>query len=283
MRTIGMLMMIAVSGCASTWDTVSNRQWQRDLVSRPGVALFGEDPMVTLRTNPDGAARAKAMLKLTPPDRNSPEYAEIQSMLGEAATRDPSPVVRAAAMTALGQFRDDERTINILQNAFVQSTGQGLTVAGRDLPDQPGLNLFGPSGYPPEVVTLLKTRAIEAMAKADHPAAQPFIADLAMKPLDPKTATAVDRDVRLAAVGALKSFRSGGQGGVSAQILAGVMTNEMARDTAVANRAHEGLVSLTGHSYPMSSPEWGKIVSADMKIAPEPNAIQQAAAWFKKP
>jgi hypothetical protein len=168
----------------------------------------------------------------------------------------------------------------MLQNAYAQAGGNGLTVAGRAEPNTPGLlsdrsNLFGPSGFPPEVVSLLKTRSLESMAKADHPSAQPFIADIAQRPLDPKTSTSVDRDVRLAAVAAMKEFRQPN----SAVVLAGVMTMEANRDTAIANRAHEGLISLTGHRYPMTSTEWGQVISADMKIVDEPNAIQRAAAW----
>lgn len=97
------LMAALATGCASTWDAMSSRQFRRDLVDNPVRALVvSDDPMTVLRTNPDGHARAKAMRKLVEPAANGreDEQAEAMQYLTEAATTDPSPVVRAAAIHA---------------------------------------------------------------------------------------------------------------------------------------------------------------------------------------
>jgi hypothetical protein len=282
--TLGILAGFA-TGCASTWDAASSRAFQRDLVSNPTRALFiSDDPLTVLRTNPDGVARAKAMRRLMEPAANGreDEQAEAIQYLTEAATADSSPVVRAAAIDALGRFQDP-RAFHVLAAAYAQATGtksDGKPLRSTD-PNAPGLlaersPLFGPTGFPPEVVTLLKTRALQAMAKTGQPEAFAYLADVAGKTGDPKTMTAVDRDVRLAAVKALGSIRTP----ESARLLAQVMTAEANRDTAIANRAHEGLVELTGYSYPLGSQEWDGVMQAGFDVKPEANMIQRAFGWM---
>lgn len=282
--TLGILAGFA-AGCASTWDAASSRAFQRELVSNPMRAMFvPDDPMTVLRTNPDGQARAKAIRRLEEPAASGrdDEQAEAMQYLTEAATTDTSPVVRAAAIDALGRFRDP-RAFHTLAAAYAQASGtksDGRSLRSTD-PSAPGLlaersPLFGPSGFPPEVVTLLKTRALEAMAKTGQPEAFTYLADVAGKAGDPKTMTAVDRDVRLAAVKALGTIRTP----ESAKLLAQVMSAEANRDTAMANRAHEGLVTLTGYSYPVGSPEWDGVMQAGFDVKPEANMIQRAFGWM---
>lgn len=275
------VVMIAVplTGCASTWDTATSRQFHRDLLENPVRALVvSDDPMTVLRTNPDGHARAKAMRKLVEPAANgrADEQAEALQYLTEAATADPSPVVRAAAIHALGTFQDP-KALDILKAAYAQANGTKAPVSAGGQAGTPGLladrsALFGPQGFPPEVVVLLKTRTLDAMAKSGKAEAFPFLAEVAALPDDPKTTTQVDRDVRLAAVKALGSVRTK----ESATLLAQVMAVEANRDTAIANRAHEGLVELTGHTYPVGAAEWAGVVQAGFEVRPEPNMIQRA-------
>ena len=230
------LFACLLTGCASTWDTVTNRQFHRDLLENPVRALVvSDDPMTVLRTNPDGSARAKAMRKLVEPAANgrADEQAEALQYLSDAATTDPSPVVRAAAIQALGTFQDP-RGLDILKAAYAQANGTKAPVAAGGAPNAPGLvadrsALFGPQGFPAEVVVLLKTRTLDAMAKTGRPEAFPFLAEVAALPDDPKSATQVDRDVRLAAVKALGSVRTK----ESATLLAQVMAVEANRDTAL--------------------------------------------------
>ena len=278
--TIGLLATF-LTGCASTWDTMSSHQFQRDLVSNPIRALVvSDDPMTTLRTNPDGHARSVAMRKLVEPAANgrADEQAEALQYLSDAATADTSPVVRAAAIEALGKFRDP-KAFNLLAAAYAQATGTRNELPPNRSGDSmaPGLlsdrsALFGPTGFPPEVVSLLKTRSLESMAKTGRPEAFAFLAEVANKPDDPKTATTVDRDVRLAAVKSLSKIRTK----ESATLLAQVMMAESNRDTAIANRAHEGLVELTGRSYPVGSTEWNGVVQAGFSVRPEPNTLERA-------
>jgi hypothetical protein len=273
------LIAVSLTGCASTWDTATSRQFHRDLVSNPVRALVvSDDPMTVLRTNPDGQARAKAMRRLVEPAANgrADEQAEAMQYLTEAATLDPSPVVRAAAIHALGTFQDPH-ALDVLKAAYAQATGSKTPAPAGGAPNAPGLladrsALFGPQGFPPEVVLLLKTRTLEAMAKTGRPEAFPFLAEVAALPDDAKVPSQVDRDVRLAAVKALGSVRTK----ESAALLAQVMTVEANRDTALANRAHEGLVELTGHTYPVGAAEWSGVVQAGFEVRPEPNLIQRA-------
>jgi hypothetical protein len=277
------LIAALLTGCAGTWDTMTNRQFQRDLVANPVRALVvSDDPMTVLRTNPDGHARAKAMRKLVEPASvgREGEQAEALQYLTEAATSDPSPVVRAAAIHALGTFQDP-KALDVLKAAYAQASGAKAPVAAGGQAGAPGLladrsALFGPQGFPPEVVVLLKTRTLDAMAKTGRPEAFPFLAEVAALPDDKKTTTQVDRDVRLAAVKALGSVRTK----ESATLLAQVMSVEANRDTAIANRAHEGLVELTGHTYPVGAAEWAGVVQAGFEVRPEPNRIQRAVGWL---
>ena len=281
------LLTAPLVGCASTWDTLSSHQFQSDFASNPYKAMFvSDDPMTVLRTNPDGEARAKAMRRLVEPAANGhpEEQAEAMQYLSDAATLDNSPVVRAAAIDALGKFKDPN-VMQILKAAYAQSSSNRSVeqaLARPKPPSAPGLlsdrsGLFGPTGYPPEVVFLLKSRVIEAMANSGSPEAFAFIAEIAKKPEDPKSSTMVERDVRLAAVKSLSAIRSQ----ESAQLLAQLMVAETSRDTAIANRAHEGLVELTGYTYPVGSAEWNGVIQAGLTVRPEPNFVERAVGWFK--
>lgn len=278
---IGLLTLV-LTGCASTWDTVSNRQFQQDLVSNPIRTLYiPDDPMTVLRTNPDGHARAKAMRALEEPATHGhgDEQGEALQYLSDAATADASPVVRAAAIEALGKFQDPQ-AFAILQAAYAQANGPNSKSVKREA-GAPGLladrsALFGPTGFPPEVVVLLKTRTLESMAKTNRPEAFKFVAEIAALPEENKAVSSVDRDVRLAAVKALGHFRSK----ESATLLAQVMMAEVNRDTAIANRAHEGLVELTGHKYAVGSTEWNGVVQAGLQIRAEPGLIERAVGWM---
>ncbi|MFO0938562.1 MAG: HEAT repeat domain-containing protein [Gemmataceae bacterium] len=280
------LFAVPLAGCASTWDTVSNRQFQSDFANNPYKAMFvSDDPMTVLRTNPDGSARAKAMRRMEEPATHGhpEEQAEALQYLSDAATIETSPVVRAAAIEALGKFKDPN-VLPILKAAYAQSSGNKSVEQAMQRtmnPAAPGLlsdrsGLFGPTGYPPEVVVLLKSRTIEAMARTGQPEAYAFIADIAKTQEDPKNPNIIDRDVRLAAVKSLSQIRTS----ESATLLAQVMMTESNRDTAIANRAREGLVELTGHNYPVGSTEWNGVMQAGFTVRPEPNLIERAVGWL---
>ena len=106
-RLIAMVALVAAgSGCASTWETMTSRQFR----DKPFGTMFGtEDPLTVLRENPDGETRARAMRRLKEPAANGRPQAEQEEalqILSTAATSDSSPWVRMAAIDALGKFQD---------------------------------------------------------------------------------------------------------------------------------------------------------------------------------
>jgi hypothetical protein len=263
------LLAISFTGCASTWDNFSSRQYRSDVASNPMRLFSDEDPMTVLRTSTDGHARAKAMLKLEQP--NSPQEAnEALGYLSDAAIKDTSPVVRSAAIDALGRFNDPQ-TFNLLYAAYQQSNGPQASQTGIT-------NLYNTNGYSPEVITMLKSRALESMAKTGRPEAVRFVAEVAMKQEDIKNSTTVDRDVRLAAVRSLGMVKTK----ESAQILLNIMNNESIRDTAVSNRAHEGLVKLTGANYQPGDAKWSEIAQSGFVTNESSGGIiETVSGWFK--
>ena len=64
-----------------------------------------------------------------------------------------------------------------------------------------------------------------------------------------------------------------------ATLLAQVMMAESNRDTAIANRAHEGLVELTGYNYAMGSQDWNGVMQAGLAVRPETNTLLRAVGW----
>jgi HEAT repeat protein len=268
-------------GCASTWDTIGNKSWQREFVKNPIRATVSpDDPLTILRDKPDdGEARAKAMRRLEEPVRNGGSQDDQNEAIGylkTGATLDPSPVVRAAAIDALGRF-EDPRVPEILAAAFHQSDGpQEQRQAD---PRQPGMlsartGLFGPTGYSPEVATMLRIKTIDALAKTDRPEAVAFLAELALP--KPDVDPVETRDVRVAAVRGLSTMHRA----EAVTSLARVLSAEHGHDAAVVARAHTGLVDLTGRNLPADPQQWNEVVQAGFEMKPEPNAFQRAVDWI---
>ena len=182
-----------LTGCASAWETATSR----DFKERPFHAMFGDkpDPLHVLRTSPEGYARADAMTRLEEPLLAGGTQADqdevVDHILGPAATSDPSPVVRAAAVDALGRFQD-ARAGKYLVAAYHQADGRTgdrptariqLAGGGRD-PDRKspladGLGLTGPTGFPGEVTATLRAKAIAGLARSNRPEAVQFLATVA--------------------------------------------------------------------------------------------------------
>jgi hypothetical protein len=271
------------TGCASTWDTVTNKSWQKTLVRQPHRALgFPEDALATIRNNPlDGEKRAKAMRRLAEPakqGRSAEEQNEALGYLQAAATGDASPVVRAAAIDCLGRF-EDPRVPEILTAAFHQANGPGATPKLRTEPGAPGflspsLGLTGPGGYSPDVANMLKVKVVEALARTDRPEAVAFLAEQAMPRKDVDAWDA--RDVRVAAVKGLAKIRRT----ESVQALAAVLAAENGHDAAIAHHAHAGLVDLTGRDLPPDPEQWKDVVQAGFEVTAPKNAVQRAVDWI---
>jgi HEAT repeat protein len=214
---------------------------------------------------------------------------EAIDVLYRVATADPSPVLRLAAVEALGRF-EDPRAAGILMLAYQKADGRpegaappeagGVRLAaGRGLPDRSPL--APPTGFAPDTVAVIRSRALESLARTNRPEAARFLAAVANGPgTDAAPDGAEDRDVRLAAVRGLGRCRQP----EAVVALTQVLSAESGKDTALAGRAHDGLVRLTGQRLPPDPRQWEGVVQAGVVVAPEPtwveDAVQNAAGWF---
>ena len=285
MRAMALFLLAAFSGgCANTWDTVTSRKFRE----KPFGAMFQtEDPLTVMRTSAEGDERANAMRRLKEPIKNggtSGDQDESIQLLSVAACSDPSPVVRVAAIDALGRFQDD-RAAGILISAYNAGDGvppgfQKPKPRPRTLdPEDPMLliarySLRGPVGFTDEVASAIRSRAITALAGTGRPEAMPVLTLAAQGGGDQP----IDRDTQLAALRGLAKMRSLD----AIPVLVGVMKSEKGKDPALTARAHESLVNLTGKDYPADPQAWEVAMkSGTVAIVPEPTMIQQVGAWFR--
>lgn len=282
-RTIAAIFAAsAACGCAGTWDKVSSQKFR----DAPFKSTFypAEDPMTVLRTKVDGNERADAMRRLTEPaadGKSAQEQDEALQMLATAATSDPSPIVRCAAIDALGRFADP-RAVKILIAAYHQADGVpsdpgkgGVVQAGKFDP----LAGMGPVGFEPVFTTTLRSRAATALANTRQPEAVTFLASVAAgSGVDENGQPTTDRDVRSAAVRGLGRVRTK----ESVAALSRILKDEAGRDVVLAHNAHAGLKDLTGQNLPADPAEWEKVVQAGVEVQPEPNLIQRAVGWVTK-
>jgi HEAT repeat protein len=268
-------------GCASTWDRVSSQSF-RDSPFR--AMTKNDEPMQVLRTKKDGTSRAEAMRKLQEPLANGQSeqvQAEALQILAEAATSNPSPVVRTAAIDALGRFRDP-RAVNILIAAYHRADGTATDPASQSELQQTGAvdsesfnmpsSLLGPVGFEPAFITTLRSRVATALATTSHPEAVQFLAKVAQTRPTGKNEDPSERDVRAAAVRSLGSIRTK----ESVAVLAEVLKTENGRDVVIAGHAVDGLKRLTGKNIAAEPEKWSAVVQAGVELAPEPNMVQRA-------
>jgi hypothetical protein len=292
------------AGCAGTWDAITSKSFREKPFKTMGKAIAPEDPMVVLFADPPrtGDERARAMRRLKEPARSGRPQGDqdrVLDLLTKAATTDTSPVLRYAAVEALGRFQDPRAT-GVLMTAYQKADGLteqdfkkpepapivpvGGLSAGR-APVRPGLDpmlLTGPAGFAPDTAAAVRCRCLESVGATNKPEAAKFLAAVAgAAGPDVKPAGSDDEEVRQAAVRGLGSCRQP----EAVVALATVLNAEAGNDQTLARGAHQGLVKLTGKKLPPDPAQWNAVVQADIKLAPEPtwveNAIQQAAFWEK--
>lgn len=298
------------TGCLSMWDAVTSRSFREAPYKTVRNVIVPEDPMMVLRAGPDrtGDERAKAMHRLKEPARNGGTQEDQEQMveiLTRAATGDPSPVLRFAAIEALGRF-EDERAAGVLITAY--QTSDGLTDAERAapkpadrsavvpagattgasagrLPTRTGLetgSLKGPAGYAPETVAALRCRCLESLGRTHKPEAARFLSIVAgAGGSDTAAPGNDDPEVRQAAVRGLSDCRQPD----AVVALAEVLKQQSGKDVILARQSHAGLVKLTGKRLPPDPQQWNEVVQAGVVIVPEPSwfesTIQNAAFWQK--
>ncbi|MCU0705852.1 MAG: HEAT repeat domain-containing protein [Fimbriiglobus sp.] len=271
--------MIAPVGCARTWDVVSSRKFRE----APFSTLFSsEEPIAVLRNKVDGNERADAMRRLKEPakqGKGQAEQDESLNILYTAATSDPSPIVRVAAIDALGRF-DDPRTVTLLKEAYAKADGVPSDPARaekNDLQQAAALDpilMLAPTGFEPSFVATLRSRTVAAMAGKGSPEAVAFLAQVATS--EPTgTDAQLDRDVRSAAVRGLGKMRSKD----SVAALATVLKQEAGRDVVLAQNAHEGLKELTGQDLPADPEKWQAVVQAGLKVEEKPVGLIRQMGW----
>ncbi len=268
-------------GCASTWDRVSSQSFR----AAPFKSMTkNDDAMLVLRSKSDGNSRAEAMRNLREPLANS-QTEQIQNealqILAEAATTSPSPVVRTAAIDALGRFRDP-RAVNILIAAYHKAdgntnepgpNGEILQVGASSSESfQNPSSLLGPIGFEPAFRTTLRSRVATALANTSQPEAVQFLAKVAQTRPSTTIEDPSERDVRAAAVRSLGSIRTK----ESVAVLAEVLKSENGRDVVIAGHAVDGLKRLTGKNFEADPEKWSAVVQAGADLSPEPNMIQRA-------
>lgn len=287
---------LGLTGCANTWDAVTSRKFREAPFGTMKRVVSPEDPVHVLRTNPDGDDRAKAMHRLKEPLANGgtqEDQDQIVEVLAQAAVHDPSPVLRVAAVTALGRF-DDPRAPGIIIAAYNNAHGRtepaapaepnsvvpaGLGARPRVPTTAERMMLTGPTGFTTDTVVAIRGKALEALGRTRKPESARFLAQVAVA-TDPAKAPdgATEREIRLAAVRGLGISRQP----EAVQALAAVMARESNPngDGALVGTAHDGLVRLTGKKLPADPQKWNEVVQTGVTIAPEPNAIEQALGWF---
>ena len=298
------------TGCASMWDAVTSRKFRDAPYKTVAHVISPEDPVVVLRAGParSGDDRAKAMRRLKEPAKNKGTQDDQDRMievLAQAASAESSPVVRFAAIEALGRF-EDPRAIAALMTAY--QTADGLTAAERAPPRaveqrpgvtsiggtsagrpptrtgvDPGAALKGPAGYAPDTVAALRCQCLESLGRTHTPEAARFLAAVAgAAGADIVPPGSDDAEVRQAAVRGLGGCRQP----EAVAALAEVLKQQAGKDVVLARQSHAGLMKLTGKRLPPDPEKWNEVVQAGVVIAPEPtwaeSVIQSATFWEKK-
>jgi HEAT repeat protein len=277
---------LALTGCAGTLDTVTSRTFRSSPLDTTYRMIRPEDPLVVLRADPprSGDERAKAMLRLKEPlaaQLTQQDQDEVIDTLARAATSDPSPVLRLAAIDALGRFQD-QRAPGILMLSYQNAHGRTEDPAVLPVARVPGARapLATPTGFAPETVSAIRCRVVESLGRGGRPETISFLASIAAGPAPGQGPDGSDdREVRLAAVRGLGQCRH--PDAVTA--LAQVMAAESGKDAAVVGRAHDGLVGLTGQRLPADPARWNQVVQAGAVVAPEPGVVDRAVNWVLGP
>ncbi len=294
---------LAMTGCMGTFDTITSRKFRREPFTSMKHLIRPEDPFVILRADPprSGDERALAIRRLKEPlthNLTQQDQDEVIDLLARTATKETSPILRLAAIDTLGRF-GDPRVPGILLVAYQKAHGRpdgtpdplrpdnGIQLAGGSARRTPGtmmaLQITPPTGFPPDTVEVIRCRALESLGRMGTPEAVRFLSSVAAGPTSDAAPDGADeREVRLAALRGLGMCRQPEAVVALAQVLA-ADTN---KDTAIAGRAHAGLVRLTGKKLPPDPKEWDAVVRAGVVIAPEPtwidDQVETAAAWIKK-
>lgn len=280
------VLIVGVSGCASTWDDITSQRFR----NAPYSTIMGHEdpPLQVLRENRTGDERVRAMQKLSEPIRNGGTQAqqdEAIELLTKIASSDPHALCRLNAIEALGRF-DDPRANSALVAAF-RASDSPSAIESDVQPTGIGASRNSPTGFSPEIVTMIQCRSLDKLGEKKSPEALPLIIEVANRSkvappgendeARPGLTGQNSQDVRLAAVRALGEYPNNPQ---TTATLVRVMRKES--DVAIRGRAHENLIKLTGRELPPDSEEWDTIVQPIPTTIPkEPVPIRQVGTSGK--
>jgi hypothetical protein len=233
---------LSLCGCATYWDEVTFKDlpqglWKRD----PDPVAVLHDPQA------DGNQRYRALANVPEPAQHGgtqQQQDDIFQIVAKAATQDPVPVCRLAALAALGRFKDP-RAAACVDGIFDQQ-----------LP------------FPKDMNTLIRDQCLTSLIEIGGPVALQRLVLVAKEP--PSTGPAQEYqetlDRQLIAVRGLAKFKEP----EATTALAFVLCAKK-NDIALRDRAHESLVASTGKDLPADSQVWQSY------LPPPSPAVQQTS------
>jgi hypothetical protein len=227
LRLLAPLLLCSLTGCAGWWDEVTSRDFHFKDMFKPAP-----DPLMVAQTSADGDKKSKALRALKEPLANggTPEQQDVVvKLLVNAATIDPQPLCRLAAIYTLGHFKDP-RAGEALCEAYYRAGGINA----------------------PEVVPVIKCKALDALGETGNPVAIPLLVRVLKAPpvAGDDSARQQNLDERINAARALGHFSQY----KAAEALVDVLKTD--RDVALRNRVRESLCEITGQDYPADYQDW---------------------------
>jgi len=239
------LALLGPAGCASFIDDVTSRDFEfRELFFKP-------NPFVVLRDSKDGDKRAKALRALHEPLQNGgtkEEQDEVVRILCTAAVSEHHVVARAAAIQALGRFKDP-RAAEGLKAAYFSAGGYQVRDGSR----------LESVAFPPDQVTLLRCQALTSMGEVRNPAVIEHLITVLRQP--PSRGSVQERqmvmDERIAAARSLGNYNYP----EATAALVDILKREKdkvnpERDVALHDQVHDSLVAATGKKLPADAQAW---------------------------
>ncbi len=259
------LTSLGLSGCAGFWDDVTSRDFDcSKLFNKP-------NPFLVLQDSKDGDQRAKALRALHEPKQfggNDNDQEVVLKILATAATTDPQPLCRLAAIHSLGGFKDP-RAVQALTEAFENAPFE------RPHEKQPRL-------YSTETATVIQSQVLTALGQTHNPTAVELLVRVAREPAPASSVTDQERqqwvDRHVAAVRSLGHYNQS----QATEALLVVLQKE--KNVALRDRAHESLQEATGKKLPPDARAWEEALHApaerERPTIEEKSPIQRVKGWF---
>lgn len=261
--TLTACVCVLLCGCAASFDDMTSRTWRQEFLQHPIQAVFvAPDPLVVLRDSQDGDARAKAIKRLSEPKGSGgsdKQQDDIINILTAAATTEPDPYCRLAAIEKLGSFHDPRAS-------------QALVAAWQGLEREQGEHAGPPSNpsellkrkqyrpdrlaCPPETLTLIQTRTLDALARVGKPEAVTVLAEVAAQRstvTDGEAERSRKHTLQLAAVRGLGESKDP-RAGVA--LVAVLRTSQTGKDVDVRDQTVASLRSVTGKDFGSDAQAW---------------------------